>query len=163
MRLKYFLVPVLALVSWGALQAQNAENTDTAPPPKIDDNQGQSPHWRHHDRWIWRQLNLTDAQKGQIKSIRQAMKGQTRPALAAVLKARLKLHQDIEANNEQLFAADTSALATAESQFATVRAAELTQIKGVLTQDQQTLLENLRQKRETRMQEMITKMSQTTS
>jgi hypothetical protein len=73
------------------------------------------------------------------------------------------LRQDIEANNEQLIAGDTSVLATAESQYATVRAAELKQIKGVLTQDQQTTLQNFQQKRETRMQDLITKMSQPTT
>jgi Spy/CpxP family protein refolding chaperone len=160
MRLKFFLVAILAIVSCGALQAQNV---DTSPSPNPDDGQGHYHHWRHHHAWIWKKLDLTDAQKGQIKSIRQAMKSQTRPALAAVLKARLKLRQDIEANNEQLIAGDTSVLATAESQYATVRAAELKQIKGVLTQDQQTTLQNFQQKRETRMQDLITKMSQPTT
>jgi hypothetical protein len=54
-------------------------------------------------------------------------------------------------------------LATAESQYATLRAAELKQIKGVLTEDQQTTWQNFQQKRETRMQDLITKMSQPTS
>ncbi len=160
MRLKFFLVTILAIVSCGALQAQNA---DTAPSPNADGDQGHYHHWRHHHAWIWKKLNLTDAQKGQIKSIKQAMKSQTRPALVAVLKARLKLRQDIEANNEQLIAGDTSVLATAESQYATLRAAELKQIKGVLTEDQQTTWQNFQQKRETRMQDLITKMSQPTS
>lgn len=73
------------------------------------------------------------------------MKVQTRPALAAVLKAKMKLLQDIDANSEQsapalqtMVAADTSALANAESQFAIVRSAELNQIKTVLTPEQKT-------------------------
>jgi len=158
MKFKYFLVPVLAILSCGGLQAQSTDATPTASP-----EYGQHQHWRDHHAWIWKKLNLTDAQKTQIKSIRQTMKSQTRPALAAVLTARLKLHQDIDANNEQALAADASALATAVSQFATARATELSQIKGILTEDQKATWQDFRQKREARMQDLINKLNQPTS
>ncbi|MBV9299442.1 MAG: Spy/CpxP family protein refolding chaperone [Verrucomicrobia bacterium] len=159
MKFKYFLVPILAVIGCGWLQAQSADSTPLASP-----GNGPDEHWRHHHGWIWRELNLTEAQKVQIKSIRQDMKSKTHPALAAVLKAKLKLQQDIDANSEQaLIAADASALATAESQFASVRAMELGQIKVLLTDEQKTTLQNLRQKREERMQEMINRLSQPTT
>ena len=87
MKLKYFLIPMLALVTSGALQAQTS---DSSP----------SPGHEHTNAWIWKKLNLTDTQKQQIKSIRQGSKTQLRSALAAVLTARMKLQQDIAANNQ---------------------------------------------------------------
>src|SRR5205809_242205 len=99
MNSKYFLVPVLAMLACGGLKAQNADTTPSASPAYSDSN---DEHWRHHHHaWIWKKLGLTDAQKTQIKSIRQGLKGQFRPALAAVLKAKLKLRQDINANSPQ--------------------------------------------------------------
>jgi Spy/CpxP family protein refolding chaperone len=160
MNSKYFLVPVLAMLACGALKAQNADTTPSATPGYSNHE-----HWRHHHHaWIWKKLGLTDAQKAQIKSIRQGFKGQIRPALAAVLTAKLKLRQDIAANSSQAtIAADTSALATAEAQFATVRASEFNQVKAVLTQDQQNTLNTFVQKRQARMQDRINKLSQPTS
>ena len=159
MKFKYFLVPILSLIACGGLQVQNAETTPSATP-----GYGQPHHGRNHHAWIWKKLNLTDDQRTRIRSIKESLKGQTRPALAAVLTAKMKLHQDINANSDKgLIAADTSALATAESQFASVRAMELSQIKGVLTQAQQTTLTDFQNKRQARMQERINKLSQPSS
>jgi protein CpxP len=156
MKLKYFLVPMFALVTCGALQAQTADSSPS-PAPAYEHKD----HWRHrHHAWIWRELNLTDAQKQQIKSIRQGSKAQFRPALAAVLTAKMKLHQDIASNNQAAIAADTTALAGAESQLATVRATQLSQIKGLLTQDQLTTWNDFVQKRQSRMQDRINKLNQ---
>ena len=159
MKLNYFLVPILALVGLGELRAQNADSTPSPGP-----GEGYHQHGRHHHAWIWKKLNLTDDQKTQIKSIRQGMKGQTRPALAAVLTAKLKLQQDIDANSDrETIASDASALATAESQFAALRAMEQTKIKQVLNQDQQTTWSDFRKKRQERMQNWIDKLNQPTT
>jgi Spy/CpxP family protein refolding chaperone len=159
MKLNYFLVPILALVGLGELRAQNADSTASPGP-----GEGYHQPGRHHHAWIWKKLNLTDDQKTQIKSIRQGMKGQTRPALAAVLTAKLKLQQDIDANSDgAIIAGDASALATAESQFAALRAIELTKIKQVLTQAQQTTWSDFQKKRQARMQNWIAKLNQPTT
>ena len=156
MNSKYLLVPVLAIIGCGSLQAQSADTTPSASP-----GYGDHGHWRRHHVWIWKKLNLTDDQRAKIKSIKQGLRAQVRPALAAVLKARLKLRQDIDANSDQAtIATDSSALATAVSQFATVRATELSQIKTVLTLDQKTTLNDLLQKRQARMQDLVNKLSQ---
>ena len=147
------------MLGGGALLAQSADTTPPTPAasPGYDHHQ----HWRHHHAWIWKELNLTDAQKTQIKAIRQANKGEMRPALAAVLKAKLQVHQDIDANSVNQN--DISALVNAESQLATVRAKEFIQINTILTPEQKTAWSNFKQKRVTRMQEMINKLSQPTS
>jgi hypothetical protein len=91
------------------------------------------------------------------------MKGQFRPALAAVLSARLKLQQDISGNNQSTITADSTSLANAIAQLATIRANELNQVKAVLNQDQLTTFNDFQQKRQTRMQDRINKLNQPTS
>ena len=159
MKLKYFLVPVIAFVTCATMQAQTSDAT-ASPSPESDHQD----HWRqHHHAWIWNKLNLTDAQKTQIKSIRQGLKGQFRPALAAVLSARLKLQQDVSQNNQSAITTDSASLANAIAQLATIRANELSQVKAVLNQDQLTTLNDFQQKRQTRMQDRINKLNQPTS
>lgn len=88
------------------------------------------------------------------------LEGAISAALAAVLTAKMKLHQDIASNNQAAIAADTTVLAGAESQLATVRATQLSQIKGLLTQDQLTTWNAFVQKRQSRMQDRINKLNQ---
>jgi Spy/CpxP family protein refolding chaperone len=159
MKFKYFLVPVFAMLGVAGLQAQSADSSPS-PSPGFENHH----HGRHHHAWVWKKLNLSDSQKTQIKSIKQGLKAQTRPALAAVLTAKLKLQQDIDANSDKgTIAGDATALATAESQFASVRATELSQIKGILNQEQLTTLSDFQKKRQERMQNWISKLSQPTS
>ena len=159
MKFKYFLVPVFAMLGGGALLAQSADTTPAT--PAASPGYSRHEHWRHHHAWIWKELNLTDAQKTQIKAIKQTMKGEMRPALAAVLKAKMQVHQDIDANSVNQN--DIAALVNAESQLATLRAKEFIQINPILTPEQKTAWSNFKQKRATRMQEMINKLSQPTT
>jgi hypothetical protein len=54
MKLEYFLVPIMAIVACGTLQAQNSDAT-SSPSPGYDHRD----HWRHHHHaWIWKKLNL---------------------------------------------------------------------------------------------------------
>jgi Spy/CpxP family protein refolding chaperone len=147
MKLKYFLIAMLAFVTSGALWAQIS---DSSP----------SPGYEHTNAWIWKKLNLTDTQRQQIKSIRQGSKAKFRSALAAVLMARMKLQQDIAANNQADIPAHTSALVEAESTLETLRAAELNQIKALLSQDQLTTWNDFQQKRQSWMQDRINKLNQ---
>jgi protein CpxP len=162
MKFKYFFVPMLAMIACGTLQAQNADSTPSATPGQEES----LPHWHHHRHGagVWKKLNLTDDQKAQIKSIRQGLKAQVRPAFAAVLKARLQLRQDISANSQPgVIINDTSALATAEAQLATLQNTQWNQIKGVLNPDQLTTLNDFKQKQQAHAQEMINKLSQPAS
>jgi Spy/CpxP family protein refolding chaperone len=168
MRFKYLFVPVLAIIACGTLQAQTADTTPSATPgqEELHDGWGHRDGWgRHrHGAWVWRKLNLSDSQKTQIKSIREELKPQVRPALAGVLKARLQLRQDITANSQPgVITNDTAALATAEVQLATVRNTLWNQIKAVLNPDQLTTLNNFKQKQEAHTQEMINKLNQPAS
>ena len=66
MKLKYLIVPMLALAACGSLQAQTSDATPSSSPT----HEG---HWRHHDHWLWNKLNLTDAQKQQYTMRRVEM------------------------------------------------------------------------------------------
>jgi Spy/CpxP family protein refolding chaperone len=158
MKFTYLFVPILAMVVCGTLQAQSADTTPSGTPGQ----EGFHHHWGHHRHgaWIWRKLNLSDAQKAQIKSIRQGQKGEFRPALAALLTAKMQLNKDIAANNQEAIPADTTALATAEAKIATLRSTQFNQIKGVLNQDQLTTLNDFKQKQEARTQDKINKLNQ---
>jgi periplasmic protein CpxP/Spy len=163
MKFKYLFVPLLAIIACGTLQAQTADSTPSTTPGQEEnhDGWGHRGGWGHHRHgaWMWRKLNLSDAQKAQIKSIRQSQKGQFRPALAALLTAKMQLNKDI-ADNPSAITTDTTALATAEAKVATLRSTQLNQIKAVLTQDQQTTLDNFKQKQAERTQNMINKLNQ---
>jgi periplasmic protein CpxP/Spy len=163
MKFKYLFVPLLAIIACGTLQAQTADSTPTTTPGQEEnhDGWGHRGGWGHHRHgaWMWRKLNLSDAQKAQIKSIRQSQKGQFRPALAALLTAKMQLNKDIS-DNPSAITTDTTALATAEAKVATLRSTQLNQIKAVLTQDQQTTLDNFKQKQAERTQNMINKLNQ---
>jgi protein CpxP len=159
MKFKFFLLPVLAVIACGTLQAQTSDATSSQSP-----GNDQYKHWhRHHHAGVWRKLNLTDAQKQQVKSIRQGSKAQFRPALTALLTARMKLQQDITANNQAAISTDASALAAAQSQIAAMRATQLSKVKAILSQDQLTTLNEWQQKRQTRMQDRINKLNQPAS
>ena len=74
--------------------------------------------------------------------------------------ARMKLQQDIAANNQADIPAHTSALVEAESTLETLRATELNQIKALLRQDQLTTWNDFQQKRQSWMQDRINKLNQ---
>ncbi|MBV9489058.1 MAG: Spy/CpxP family protein refolding chaperone [Verrucomicrobia bacterium] len=160
MKLKYFLLSgVLATFAVGPLQAQMPDPTAT-PPPAAQEGKG---HGGHHHEWIWKKLNLTDTQKLQIKAIKQSFRPQFRPALAGFLTARKQLEDDVRANKpESILTSDAAALGAAEGKVAVLRAQELSQIKAILTSEQLTTLNEFQQRRDTRLQERIDKLSQPT-
>lgn len=162
MKFRYLLVPILAVIACGTLQAQSADTTPSATPSATPGQEEFHRHWGHHRHgaWIWRELNLSDAQKAQIKSIRQSQKGQFRPALASLLTAKMQLNKDIAGNNQAAIPGDTAALATAEAKIATLRSTTFNQIKTVLNPDQLTTLNDFKQKREARIQDRINKLNQ---
>ena len=164
MKFKYILIPMFALIACGPLHAQSADAT-ASPSPSPGESE-QFDHWRGHGHhgWIWKKLNLTDQQKDQIKSIRQNMKAQVHPALAAVLKARLQLMQDIDSGNQGAIGTDTTALANAQATLWGLRATQWNLIKTtVLNSDQVNKLNDFKQKMQTRTQDMINKLSQPNS
>jgi hypothetical protein len=86
------LLPFVTAIAGSFLQAQTSETSPSASPCSQD-------HSGHEHAWIWRKLNLTDAQTQQIRTIREN-NGKTpafRFALFAYLQAKKKVQGDIKA------------------------------------------------------------------
>ena len=154
MKLKYLLVPIIALAACGALQAQTSDATPSASPTHAR-------HWRHHDHWLWKKLNLTDAQKQQIRAIRETNRKSPpfRTALVTYLQAKKKVQDEINANQPPTNE-NAAALGVAEAQLAVLRAQQRNEIKAVLSEDQQKTWNEFQAKRDTWIQNRINKLSQ---
>jgi len=154
MKHKYLLVPIIALAACGSLQAQTSEATPSSSPALEG-------HWRHHDHWLWKKLNLTDAQKQQIQTIRENNRKNPafRTALATYLQAKKKVQDDIKAN-QAATSDDASALGAAEAQLAVLRMQQQNEIKAILTGDQQQTWNEFQAKRDTWIQDRINKLTQ---
>ena len=154
MKLKYLIVPIFALAACGSLQAQTSDATPSSSPTYEG-------HWRHHDHWLWNKLNLTDAQKQQIHTIRENNRKNPafRTALATYLKAKMKVQDDINAT-QAATSDDAAALGTAEVQLAVMRAQQRNEIKAILSGDQLQTWNEFQAKRNTRIQNRINKLTQ---
>jgi periplasmic protein CpxP/Spy len=154
MKLKYLIVPILALAACGSLQAQTSEATPSSSPT----HEG---HWRHRDHWLWNKLNLTDAQKQQIRTIRENNRKNPafRTALATYLQAKKKVQDDINAT-QAATSDDAAALGAAEAQLTVVRTQQQNEIKAILSGDQLQTWNEFQAKRDTRIQNRINKLTQ---
>jgi protein CpxP len=88
---------------------------------------------------IWDQLNLTDAQKAQIKQIHEATKQKIDAILTPDQKAQMQTARQ-QHQKPKLNLTDAQ-----KAQIKTIRQAAQSQIKAILTPDQQQKLDTLRQ------------------
>jgi Spy/CpxP family protein refolding chaperone len=154
MKLKYLIVPIFALAACGSLQAQTSDATPSSSPAREG-------HWRHHDHWLWNKLDLTDAQKQQIHTIREnnTKNPAFRTALATYLQAKKKVQDDINAT-QAATSDDSAALGAAEAQLAVLRTQQQNEIKAILSADQVQTWNEFQTKRDTRIQNRINKLTQ---
>jgi periplasmic protein CpxP/Spy len=140
---------------FGNLIAQ--DSTETSPEP-------QKHEWHHHGAMFWhelKQLNLTDAQKQQVKQIMQSNHQNMRSIEKDMLTARKDVATAMFANPNDEAALRTKAAAISSAITAQImnHAQLLSQISKILTPDQQQKLNQLQQERLTRMQQMIDRLS----
>jgi Spy/CpxP family protein refolding chaperone len=154
MKLKYLIVPIFALAACGSLQAQTSDATPSSSPA----HEG---HWRHHDHWLWNKLNLTDAQKQQIHTIRENNRKNPafRTALATYLQAKKKVQDDVDAT-QAATSDDSAALGAAEAQLAVLRTQQQNEVKAILSGEQVQTWNEFQAKRATRIQNRINKLTQ---
>ena len=154
MKLKYLIVPIFALAACGSLQAQTSDATPSSSP-------AQEGHWRHHDHGLWNKLNLTDAQKQQIHTIRENNRKNPafRTALATYLQAKNKVQDDVDAT-QAATSDDSAALGAAEAQLAVLRTQQQNEVKAILSADQVQTWNEFQAKRATRIQNRINKLTQ---
>jgi len=104
---------------------------------------------------------LTDAQKQQIQTIRENNRKNPafRTALATYLQAKKKVQDDINAT-QAATSEDSAALGAAEAQLAVLRTQQQNEIKGILSGDQVQTWNEFQAKRDARIQNRITKLTQ---
>ena len=157
-------IALLALMLCGTVMASFAQQNN-------NDENGAASAWnghRHggHMGYLAKELNLTDAQKAQIKTIMQAQRATMRPLMLQMEQNRQAM---LTATASGAFdQAKVQALATQQSQImaqlAVQKASVHSQIYNtVLTAEQKATADQLRQKQLTRISERISKLSQPVS
>ena len=156
-----FAVAMLAVVLCGAVMfsyAQQPESNSTSP----------TTTWAGHRHggymgYMAKALNLTDAQKAQIKSIMQANRTTNRPLMQQMAQNRLAM---LTATSNGAFdQAKVTALASQQSQLMAQVMVQKESIQHqiytqVLTPEQQATANQMRQKQMTRINERLQKLSQ---
>jgi Spy/CpxP family protein refolding chaperone len=153
-------VALLALVLCGtAILAYAQQN---------DDNSGASAwagHRHGHMAYLAKQLNLTDAQKQQIKTMAEAQRTTMRPLMQQMAQNRLAM---LNATASGAFdQAKVAAIANQQAQLMSQLSVQKAQLHSqiynqVLTTDQKAKADQLRQNQITRINEHLEKLSQNT-
>jgi Spy/CpxP family protein refolding chaperone len=150
-------VALLALVLWGTAMLSYAQ--EGAAPPET----GRHGHGQHHMAWMAKELNLTDAQKAQIKAMMQSQRATMRP-----------LMQQLAENRKAMLAAtangafDQAKVTAVANQQAQVMAQLAVQKESmhhqiytqVLTPEQRTTADQMRAKQMARIDQRLEKFSQ---
>jgi len=151
-------IALLALVMCGAATLSYAQESNQ--------NQGATAwggHRHGHMGYLAKQLNLTDAQKAQIKTMMQAQRATLRPLMQQMAQNRLAM---LNATASGAFdQAKVQAIATQQAQImaqlAVQKASLHSQIYNqVLTAEQKAKADQLRQNQITRISEHLQKLSQ---
>ncbi|MGO9516444.1 MAG: Spy/CpxP family protein refolding chaperone [Candidatus Korobacteraceae bacterium] len=154
-----FAVALLAVILCGTLMISYAQQTDNTNP---------KPAWaghRHGDHMAYmaKALNLTDAQKAQVKSIMQANRTSMRPLMQQMEQNRLAM---LTATSGGAFdQAKVTALANQQAQLMAQMTVNRQSIQSqiynqVLTPEQRATADQMRQKQITRINERVQKLSQ---
>jgi periplasmic protein CpxP/Spy len=156
MKSRFLVAALLSLGMFGNLIAQDSTETNSEP---------QKHGWHHHGamfRHELKQLNLTDAQKQQVKQIMQSNRQNMRSIEKDMLTARKDIATAMFANPNDEAALRTKAAAISNAVTAQImnHAQLLSQISKILTPDQLQKLNQLHQEHLTHMQQMIDKLSQ---
>jgi len=159
MKTKYWMVALalVVLVLCGAAVLGYAQEAAAAP------EGGWHGHGQHHMAWMAKELNLTDAQKEQVKSILQSQKATLRPLMQQMAQNREAM---LSATANGAFdQAKVTALANQQAQVIAQMTVQKQSIQHqiytqVLTPEQRTTADQLRQKRMARINERLQKWSQ---
>lgn len=105
---------------------------------------------------LFQQLNLTDAQKAQLKEIKQRHRESTKSLREEMRASRRSMKQVTQngAFNESAVRAAAQASNNARVELAVVRAKMRSEMFAVLTAEQKTQLEQLKEQRRQKRQEM---------
>ena len=147
--IRFRLLLAACAVLLGSVIARSQAADETAPPPMHGHHFGMGEHMR-----LFHELNLTDAQKAQMKSIMQKEHPTMKPLFQQSHQIELQLRQYVEGSYDE---AKVRALAAQKAQVETELTVQQTRIHNemyqLLTADQQSKLKELEAQHEARMQQ----------
>lgn len=160
MKTKFWSVALLALTLSGTTILSCAQQSDTSAPTAA-----WSGHRHGHMGYFAHELNLTDAQKQQIKTIMQSQRTTMRPVLLQLAENRKAM---LTATSGGAFdQAKVQTLANQEAQLKAQLSVQKASIRSqiynqVLTSDQKAKADQLREKQMARIDQRVQKLSANT-
>ena len=165
MKSKALILCVAALAGFATLNAQNQSASSAASPSA---SAGEKHHGggRHHKfGYFLKQLNLTDAQKQQVKQYFSDNKQTFKTNMLNLLKAKQAVQSAIEKNpsDESTVRSLSANVASAQTELSAQHAKFDAFLQTILTSEQKQTLTTLQQKRDAKMQAHIDRLSQSGS
>jgi Spy/CpxP family protein refolding chaperone len=153
----------LATLNAQVPSASASASASTSASPEIGEHHG----WGHHHGFaeLLKQLNLTDAQKQQVKQYFSDNKQAFKTNMLNLLKAKQAVNTAIEKNpsDESTIRSLSANVGTAQTELAAQRAKFDAFLQSILTTEQKQTLTTLQQKRDARIQSQITHLGQPSS
>ena len=161
MNWKSLFVCAAALTGFATLNAQTPSASASA---SASAETGEHHGWRGHHGFgfFLKELNLTDAQKQQVKQYFSDNKVAFKTNMLNMLKAKQAVDSAIEKNpsDESTIRSLSSNVASAETDLSAQRAKFAAFLQSILTSEQKQTLTTLQQKRDAKIQEHISHLSQ---
>jgi periplasmic protein CpxP/Spy len=158
MKLKLLMVAAVSVLGICSQQAQSAD----ASPSATTEGQHQ---WRAHHHHFWKALNLTDAQRQQLKQMLQNDRSANKSLMVNLVNAQKALHEAItkNPNDETTIRSLSATVGNARTELTVARAKIRSQLVAILTPEQKEKLTQLDQKREDRFQKRLDRLNGTNS
>ena len=117
-------------------------------------------HWGHHKHQMFKGLNLTSAQKEQMKNIMKGHHGEFMEGKIAVLQARQNLMAATTTGTFDQSAVQKaySDMSAAQEKMTILHAKVFSEVMPILTPDQQAVVQGRLAKSKLRMQKVITRL-----
>jgi Spy/CpxP family protein refolding chaperone len=162
MKRKSLILCIAALAGFATLNAQD-QNASASASASASTGAEKQHGWGRHHRFadLLKQLNLTDAQKQQVKQYFSDNKQTFRTNRLNLLKAKLAVNSAIEKNqsDDATIRSLSANVASARTELAAQRAKFDAFLQSILTSEQKQTLAALRQKRDTKLQARINRLS----
>jgi Spy/CpxP family protein refolding chaperone len=154
MKLKLLMMAAVSMLGVSSLHAQSA---DASPSAKIE---GQH-LWHRYHHGFWKALNLTDAQRQQVRQMAESNKSTTKSLMLNLLNAEKALREAIAKNpsDEATIRSLSTTVGNARTELTVQRAKFRSQIVTILTPEQKQQLAQWDDKRQSRLQKRIDRLN----
>jgi|SRR5215470_1466445 len=154
MKLKFLLVPLLAVTVWGSVLAESSG-------PSASPESGRREEWGRGREGLLEKLNLSDEQRNQIKKFRSENKVAFRTAMLNLLTAEKSLEDAIYKNpaDDATISSLSASVNSARTQLTMQRAKLDALIAGLLTPEQRQIWDEMHKNQQDRLQKRIDRLN----